>query len=74
MDCFASLAMTKALPRSGGPLVIADAGARGRDRQSAIGIFVELVAQRADRDAQDVRGMGAVAETVFQGLDRKSVV
>ena len=39
-------------------------GAQGLDildRDAAVGIFVQLVAQRADRDAQNIRGMGAVA-------------
>ena len=50
--------------RRGDAVIIAGAG--GRDRQSAVGIFVQLVAQRADRDAEDVGGMGAVAEAMLQ--------
>src|ERR1700710_1278306 len=41
-------------------------GACRGDRQSAVGIFVQLVAQRADRDAEDVRRMGAIAEAMLQ--------
>src|SRR6202795_4763910 len=44
------------------------AGAGGRDRQSAVGVFVQLVAQRADRDAEDIGGMGAIAEAMLQRL------
>src|SRR5436190_1210608 len=38
------------------------------DRQSAVGIFVQLVAQRADRDAEDVGGVGAIAEAMLERL------
>src|SRR5437899_8332219 len=51
------------------PLIFA--GARRRDRQSAVGIFVQLVAQRADRNAQDVRSMGAIAEAMLQRLQNE---
>jgi len=55
-----------ALPRRGKTLMVAGAGRR--DRQAAVGIFVELVAQRADRDAQDIGGVGAIAQAMFQRL------
>src|SRR4051812_42869222 len=44
------------------------AGAGRRDREAAVGIFVQLVAQRPDRNAENVGGMGAVAEAVLQRL------
>src|SRR4051794_39192426 len=44
--------------RGGAALIVAVA--RGRDRDAAVGIFVQLVAQGADRDAENVGGMGAV--------------
>src|SRR4051794_18922496 len=67
MDCFATLAMTTAgLARRDKPLLVTRA--RRRDRYAAVGIFVQLVAQRADRDAENVGGMGAVAQAMFQRL------
>src|SRR3984893_11935593 len=42
------------------------AAARRRYRHAVGGIFVELVAQGADRDAQDVGRVGAVAEAVLE--------
>src|SRR5262245_48693247 len=42
---------------------------RRRNRHAIVGIFVELVAQRTDRDAEDVGGMRAVAEAVFERLE-----
>src|SRR5215212_2660290 len=33
------------------------------------GVFAELVAQRADRDAEDLRGMRAVAEAVVERIE-----
>jgi len=47
------------------------AGPRRRHRHAVAGIFVELVAQRADRDAEDVGGVGAVAETVLERLQNE---
>src|SRR4051812_6246827 len=44
------------------------AAVRRRDRHAGGRIFVELVAQRADRDAEDVRRVGAVAEAVLERL------
>src|ERR1035437_8028590 len=44
------------------------AAARRRDRRALSRIFVELVAQRADRDAEDIGRMGAVAEAVLERL------
>ena len=32
-------------------------------------VFVELVAQRPDRDAEDARGVGAVAQAMVQGVE-----
>src|SRR5258708_11550755 len=71
MDCFVAslLAMTAVRAcsyRRRDAVVVAGAG--GRDRQSAVGIFVQLVAQPADRDAEDVGGVGAIAEAMFQRL------
>ncbi len=40
-----------------------------RNRHALVRIFVELVAQRPDRDAEDVGGVGAVAEAVLERLD-----
>src|SRR3984893_4907739 len=45
------------------------AAARRRDRHAVGGIFVELVAQGADRDAQDVGRVGAVAEAVLERFE-----
>src|SRR6516162_7029837 len=45
------------------------AGARRRNRYAAIGIFIQLVAQRADGDAEDVGGVRPVAEAMLQGLE-----
>ena len=39
-----------------------------RDGRAVGGILVELVAQRTDRDAKNIGGMGAVAETMLQRL------
>src|SRR5262245_4208330 len=47
------------------------AAARRRHRHSVGRIFVELVAQRADRDAEDVGGVRAVAETVLERLQNE---
>src|SRR5215813_11831599 len=44
------------------------AAVRRGNRDAGGGIFVELVAQRADRDAEDVGRVGAVAETVLERL------
>src|SRR6185436_12076789 len=66
MDCFAPLAMTArglCLTCRDKSLILA--GARRGNRDAAVGIFVQLVAQRADRDAENVGGMGAVAQAVF---------
>src|SRR4051812_24815310 len=41
---------------------------RGGDRQSTVGIFIELVAQRADRYAENVGGVGTVAQAVLEGF------
>src|SRR5579871_3414288 len=54
------------LPRACHPLIFA--GARRRDRHAAVGIFVQLVAQRADGDAEDVGGVRPVAEAMLQRL------
>src|SRR5215510_7625240 len=43
--------------------------ARRGNCQSVGSVFVELVAQRADRDAEDVGRMGAVAEAVLERLE-----
>ena len=43
--------------------------ARGRHEHAFVGVLVELVAQRADRDAEDVGGVGAVAEHVVEGIE-----
>jgi len=45
------------------------AAAGRRDRRAVGGILVELVAQAADRDAEDVRGVGAVTEAVLKRLE-----
>jgi hypothetical protein len=34
-----------------------------------VAVLLELVPQRPDRDAEDGRGVGAVAERVLQGVD-----
>src|SRR5437588_686947 len=69
------LTPTPTLPLSGGGRgeaelprqpEIAPAVGRRRDRHAVAGIFVELVAQGADRDAEDIGGMRPVAEAVFQ--------
>ena len=39
-----------------------------RHGDTVAGIFIQLVAQSADRDAENVGRMGAVAEAVFQRL------
>jgi hypothetical protein len=44
------------------------AAAGRRNGRAVMGVFVELVAQRADRDAEDIGGMGAVAEAVLERL------
>src|SRR3954453_8925077 len=46
-------------------------GSGGRDRQSAVGVFVQLVAQSADRNAQDVGGVGPIAQAMLQGLQNE---
>ena len=46
------------------------AAAGRRHRHAVGGIFVELVAQRADRDAQHIGGMGAVAEQQCLSVSR----
>src|SRR6202023_3705050 len=45
------------------------AAVRRRDGDAGRRIFVELVAQGADRDAEDVGGMRAVAEAVLERLE-----
>src|ERR1700693_5058180 len=45
------------------------AAVRRRNRHAGRRIFIELVAQRADRDAEDVRRMSAVAEAVLERLE-----
>src|SRR5260370_18999962 len=50
--------------RRGGAVVVAGAG--GCDRQSAVGIFVQLVAERAERDAEDIGGVGPIAEAMLE--------
>ena len=40
-----------------------------RDRGALGTVLFQLVAQRSDRDAEDVGGMCAVAEAVFERLD-----
>src|SRR3977135_1905318 len=47
------------------------AGPRRRHRHAVPGILVELVAQRADRDAENVGGAGAVAEAVLERLENE---
>ena len=47
-------------------LILTRAG-RG-DRDAAVGIFVQLVAQRADRDAEDVGSVGPIAEAMLERL------
>src|SRR5579871_5759739 len=44
------------------------AAAGGRDRDAVIGVFVELVAQGADRNAENIGGVGAVPEAMLEGL------
>ena len=43
---------------------------RRRHRRAARGVFVELVAQRADRDAENIGGVRAVAQAVVFGQDK----
>src|SRR5215475_11671461 len=62
--CCWFLAMTPSSHRRA--VIVACAGRR--DRDATVGIFVELVAQRADRDAEDVGGMGSIAEAMLQRL------
>ena len=45
------------------------AAARRRDRHTLVAILAQLVAQRADRDAEDVRCMGAIAERMVQRVE-----
>src|SRR5262245_6052414 len=45
------------------------AAAGRRHRHAVAGIFVELVAQRADRNAENVRGVGAVAQAMLERLE-----
>src|SRR5690606_36846209 len=40
-----------------------------RDGRAFVGVFVQLVAQGSDRDAQDGGRMGAVAQAVVQGVE-----
>src|SRR5882757_6565266 len=40
-----------------------------RHRDAFLAVLLQLVAQRADRDAEDGRGVGAVAEAVLQRVD-----
>src|SRR3954454_17128025 len=47
------------------------AAAGRRDRRAVSRVFVELVAQRPDRDAEDIGGMGAVAEAVLERLQNQ---
>jgi hypothetical protein len=50
-----------------GELPLGRAMRRG-DGDSSRGIFVELIAQRADGNAKDVCSMGAIAEALFERL------
>src|SRR5215217_3316693 len=43
--------------------------ARLRHGGACRGVFAELVAQRADRDAEDLRGMRAIAEAVVERIE-----
>ena len=43
--------------------------ARRRDGDAFLAVLLQLVAQRADRDAEDVGGVGAVAEAVLQRVE-----
>jgi hypothetical protein len=47
---------------------------RPLDRHAFVGILLQLVAQRADRDAEDVGGMRAVAEAVVERVEDQSLL
>src|SRR5579863_4920118 len=50
---------------------LAAAVPRRRYRQAIGGVFVELVAQRTDGDAEHVGGVGPIAEAVFERLQNE---